>query len=178
MHNFEWQWKVNCWCVFWLFLHLFYHPSVEKERKKQFFWGQNWREWQFEEVPDTTPQISEATFFSWTDTAIIIKFSQIKSDIRKEVGNLRNRKGKGSLTTFFLSFWLLMSMIESFKLMSTASERASKRASVLLEKHTGCPSKFWAIMFYFSGQYFVFRLKSTNSIDRRSSLRSLKWNFT
>ena len=65
MHNFEWQWKVNCWCVFWLFLHLFYHPSVEKERKKQFFGGQNWREWQFEEVPDTTPQIS--TFFLGTD---------------------------------------------------------------------------------------------------------------
>ena len=142
--------EVNCWCVFLTLFCIFFftiHPSVEKERKKNwtvFLGGQNWREWQFEEVPDTTPQISEATFFSWTDPAIIIKFSQIKSDIRKEeVGNLRNRKGKGSLTTFFLSFWLLMSMIESFKLMSTASERASKRASVFLEKHTGCPSKFW-----------------------------------
>ena len=157
--------EVNCWCVFLTLFCIFFLPSIHPLKRKgrkteQFFWGgQNWREWQFEEVPDTTPQISEATFFSWTDPAIIIKFSQIKSDIRKEeVGNLRNRKGKGSLTTFFLSFWLLMSMIESFKLMSTASERASKRASVFLEKHTGCPSKFWicrVLSYNVLLQYFV-----------------------
>ena len=125
MHNFEWQWKVNCWCVFWLFLHLFYHPSVEKERKKQFFGAKIG-------VNDSlkkylTQHLRFPLFFLGTDTVLLSSLAWFKVTL-VEVGNLRNKKkkgkGRGSLTTFF-SFWLLMSMIESFKLMSSASERVS-----------------------------------------------------
>ena len=121
MHNFEWQWKVNCWCVFWLFLHLFYHPSVEKERKKQFFGAKIG-------VNDSlkkylTQHLRFPLFFLGTDTVLLSSLAWFKVTL-VEVGNLRNKKkkgkGRGSLTTFF--FERLMSMIESFKLMSSASE--------------------------------------------------------
>ena len=101
-------------------------PSIRWKGKEKtvFLGGQNWREWQFEEVPDTTPQIS--TFFRETDTVLLSSLAWFKVTL-VEVGNLRNKKkkgkGRGSLTTFF--FERLMSMIESFKLMSSASERAS-----------------------------------------------------
>ena len=157
--------EVNCWCVFLTLFCIFFLPSIHPLKRKgrkteQFFLGGPKLAWMtvWRSTWHNTSDFWDY-FFSWTDPAIIIKFSQIKSDIRKEeVGNLRNRKGKGSLTTFFLSFWLLMSMIESFKLMSTASERASKRASVFLEKHTGCPSKFWicrVLSYNVLLQYFV-----------------------
>ena len=62
-------------------------------------------------------------FFLGTDTVLLSSLAWFKVTL-VEVGNLRNKKkkgkGRGSLTTFF--FERLMSMIESFKLMSSASE--------------------------------------------------------
>ena len=97
-------------------------PSIRwKGKKKTVFWGPKlawmtvWR--------STWHNTSDFYFFSWNRQKLS-SLAWFKVTL-VEVGNLRNKKkkgkGRGSLTTFF-SFWLLMSMIESFKLMSSASE--------------------------------------------------------